>query len=116
MELITKVIQLALKSQNRNLVEVETVVVDVEMVVLLEVNSKETEIVLHAAVMVEIVVTEVLEEIVMVVEIVTIALVVTEDSEEKVLQEEKEVRMLEEADQDRSVNRSTKNKLIKHFV
>jgi hypothetical protein len=68
-----------LKLQKRNLVVVETVAeaaVDAEMVVLSEVNFKETEIVHHAAVMVEIVekvvlpVIEMVEEIVMAEEIV----------------------------------------------
>jgi hypothetical protein len=64
-----------LKLQKRNLVEVETVAeaaVDAEMVVLSEVNSKETEIVHHAAVTVEIVEKVVLAVIEMVDVIVTV--------------------------------------------
>ena len=107
------------------------VAADAEMVVHSEVNSKGTEIVLHATVMVEIVVTEVLEEIVMVEEIVMeeeiaehavnlevekIVHVAKEVSTEIELRAEMVEVVLVEVVQDRSVNRSTKNKIIKHFV
>jgi hypothetical protein len=123
-----------LKLQKRNLVVVETVAVvavDAEMVLLLEENSKETEIVLRAAVMVEIVVKVVLDVIEMVDVIVTVVVIVVQEvmlevekvvhvakvvSTEMQLHAEKAEVVLVEVAQDRSVNRSTKNKLIKHFV
>jgi hypothetical protein len=101
------------------------VAADAEMVVHSEVNSRGIEIVLHATVMVEIVVTEVLEEIVMVEEIAEHAVnlevekivhVAKEVSTEIELRAEMVEVVLVEVVQDRSVNRSTKNKFIKHFV
>jgi hypothetical protein len=101
------------------------------MVVLLEENSKETEIVLHAAVMVEIVVKVVSDVIEMVDVIVTQVVIVVQEvmlevekivhvakvvSTEMQLHAEKVEVALVEVVQDRSVNHSTKNKLIKHFV
>jgi hypothetical protein len=126
-----------LKLQKRNLVEVETVaeaVVDAEMVVLSEVNSKETEIVPHAAVMVEIVekvvlaVIEMVEEIVMVEEIErhvammadseTMETIVAEHQREMVVQKEMVAVVRKETvavAQDHSVNLLTKIKNNKQY-